>query len=204
MIFVNRIAGVAALGAAMLIGSGPCAPPAQAGYIVTLAQQGSNVVATGSGTLDLTDLSLEMSALDVTAAMLPGEGIIRTGPVFLPPDEHVFIDRYTGLTGPTSFGSNMLAIFANSGNGDEVGISGISHELDVPAGHLVGPLSDSSTYDNATFSSLGVTPGTYVWTWGSGANQNFTLVIGTAAVPEPSSLLLLVVRARRAAACWYR
>jgi PEP-CTERM motif len=126
--------------------------------------------------------------------MLPGGGIIRTGPVFIPPDERVFIDRYTGLTGPTSFGSNMLAIFADSGNGDEVGISGISHELEVPPGYASGiSLSDSSTYDNATFSSLGVTPGTYVWTWGSGANQNFTLVIGTAAVPEPSSLLLLVV-----------
>ena len=48
-----------------------------------------------------------------------------------------------------------------------------------------------ATYDNQTFMSLGVTPGTYEWTWGSGANQNFTLVIGAAAVPEPSSVLLL-------------
>jgi hypothetical protein len=28
-----------------------------------------------------------------------------------------------------------------------------------------------------------VTPGTYEWTWGTGANQNFTLEIG--AVPAP-------------------
>ena len=33
------------------------------------------------------------------------------------------------------------------------------------------------TFNNATFASLGVTPGTYVWTWGTGlANQNFTLI----------------------------
>ena len=36
-------------------------------------------------------------------------------------------------------------------------------------------LSNSTTYNNVTFASLGVTPGTYVWTWGTGANQNFTL-----------------------------
>lgn len=42
----------------MLVGAGLSAPPAQAGYLVTLTQQGSDVVATGSGTIDLTDLSL--------------------------------------------------------------------------------------------------------------------------------------------------
>jgi hypothetical protein len=62
-------------------------------------------------------------------------------------------------------------------------------------GYLSGnPLLDTSTYDNATFASLGVMPGTYEWTWGTGANQNFTLQIGpAAAVPEPSSLLLLAL-----------
>jgi hypothetical protein len=38
-------------------------------------------------------------------------------------------------------------------------------------------------YYNATFASLGVTPGTYVWTWGTGADQSFTLEIGTAPIP---------------------
>jgi hypothetical protein len=63
----------------------------------------------------------------------------------------------------------------------------------VPAGFVSGnPLSDISTYANATFTSLGVTPITYVWTWGSGADaDSLTLQIGTAAVPEPGSLALL-------------
>ena len=50
------------------------------------------------------------------------------------------------------------------------------------------PLSDTATYDTATFASLGVTPGTYVWTWGSGADQSFTLEIGT--TPLPAALPL--------------
>jgi hypothetical protein len=44
-------------------------------------------------------------------------------------------------------------------------------------------LSDSTTYNNATFATLGVTPGTYVWTWGAGADQSFTLEIGTTPIP---------------------
>ena len=52
-------------------------------------------------------------------------------------------------------------------------------------------LSDTSTYSGQTFSSLGVAPGTYEWTWGSGANQNFTLVIGE--VPEPSTWAMMLI-----------
>jgi hypothetical protein len=54
-------------------------------------------------------------------------------------------------------------------------------------------LMDSSTYDNQTFASLGVTPGTYVWTWGSpAADDTFTLDIPTG-VPKPSSIALLAL-----------
>jgi hypothetical protein len=62
----------------------------------------------------------------------------------------------------------------------------------VPTGYVSGAaLSNTSTYDNATFASLGVTPGAYVWTWGSGAHiDSFTLVIGA---PEPSGVLLLAL-----------
>ena len=71
----------------------------------------------------------------------------------------------------------------------------------MPQSYVSGnPLSDTSTYLNQTFSSLQVTPGTYVWTWGTGEDQNFTLIIGAAAIPEPASLKLLGGGTRRAAA----
>ena len=38
-------------------------------------------------------------------------------------------------------------------------------------------------YSGKTFATLGVTPGTYVWTWGTGANQKFTLKILSAILP---------------------
>ena len=54
-------------------------------------------------------------------------------------------------------------------------------------------LLSSITFDKATFASLGVTPGIYVWTWGTGLeNQNFTLVIGGAGVPDGGTTVSLL------------
>jgi hypothetical protein len=90
--------------AAMLIGCGLLAPSAQAGYTVTLTQQGSNVVASGSGTIDLTDLSF-FSGDTINSGMVPRDGAITTGPT-IGPILGTFV--YSGVTGPTSFGSGGL------------------------------------------------------------------------------------------------
>jgi PEP-CTERM motif len=195
MTFVKQVAGAAVLGAGMLIGCGLLAPPAHAGYTVTLDEVGGNVVATGSGTIDLTGLSLAIRDLALEPLTTPIDANIVVGSPLGPQ-----ADIYTGVTGPASFGTGS-ATTATSGSGDIVGINGFLFapppeqmmNVDVPTGYMSGePLSDMSTYDNATFASLGVTPGTYVWTWGSGpTDDTFTLQIGPAAVPEPSSLALL-------------
>jgi hypothetical protein len=195
MTIVRRISAAAALAGVTLIGVGLSIPPAQAGFVLTLDQVGSNVVATGSGTIDLTGLSFY--GLDINDSFLkPNTAEVLNGPPATEPPE----SAYNGFSGPTSFGSGSSTIVPNIGSGDQVGIWGTVVPaltvpvLWVPEGYSSGdPLSDTSTYDNATFSSLGVAPGTYVWTWGSGATDDtFTLQIGSsAAVPEPSALLLL-------------
>jgi hypothetical protein len=190
MEIVNRIAG-AAIGAATLIGLS--APPGQAAYIVHLTQEGSDVVATGSGTIDLAGLSVAgPGVLSQNGEILPSAGDIATGPADVPLTP---LDVYTGFTGPTSFGDGGDTD-ADSGSGDTVGLAKSSFSfgvpvLFVPKGYISGSvLSDTSTYDGASFASLGATPGTYKWAWGSGADaDSFTLKIG---VPEPSTWVMML------------
>jgi hypothetical protein len=173
--------------------------PAQAGYIVTLQQVGLDVVATGSGAIDLRGLTFSNSSFLVPEIrpFLHPLGThdmgcsISTGPFSsMYQDPRQSVDSYRGgLSGPTSFGPGNLFGFANGGGGNMVGIAaGSSSEfkgvlLSVPKGYVSGTaLSDSATYRSKTFATLGVTPGTYVWKWGAGANQNFTLQI----LPAPN------------------
>jgi hypothetical protein len=161
-----------------------CVRPVQA-YTITLEELGSNVVATGSGPLDLTGLSFDFPSFQ-SAGINPNGAVIVTG-------SSGPADFYTGFTGPTSFGSGSTTA-ASSSSGPLVGIAGVNGFLMVPQGYASGdPLSDSATYTGATFASLGVTPGTYVWTWGTGLeNQNFTLIIGGAGVPDGGSTVSLL------------
>ena len=70
--------------------------------------------------------------------------------------------------------------------------------LRVPEGYLSGSaLSETSTYLNATFASLRMTPGEYVYSWGSGEHADtFTINIVASpppAVPEPSTWAMMLI-----------
>ena len=128
MTFVKRMGGATALGVAVLTGYGLSAPPARAGYVVDLTQQGSNVVATGSGAIDLTGLLFDASGT-TDAALFPLDGQIETGPAF-PASSAVAL--YLGVsTAPPSFGSGGFTE-ASSGSGDLVEIVSLVSGLAVP------------------------------------------------------------------------
>jgi hypothetical protein len=105
--------------------------------------------------------------------------------------------EYQGFIGPTSFGSGIDRV-ADDGSGDLVDICGSCSDLWVPVDYVSDtPLSDTSTYEGQSFLKLGVTPGTYKWTWGTGADQSFTLEAGETAVtptPLPATLPLFATR----------
>jgi hypothetical protein len=198
---MKRLAFLAVV--ACLIDFGLVARPAQAGFIMTALEQNGNVVFTGSGTLDLTDLTSGGGATQ-NAQVIPVLGVILIGS-----SNVVVVDRYKGFTGPGSFGPGTGAPNPDNGSAALVGIDGEVPFLEVPSGYVSGnPLSDNATYDNQTFSSLGLTPGTYDFTWGTGAHaDSFTVQIGpaTTATPEPASLTLLGSGAAGLAGfCWRR
>jgi len=105
------------------------------------------------------------------------------------------VDVYFGsLSGPDNFGSGGVT-FADNFSGPVVFINGrgVPDVVGVPSGYTsdsaLGPSSD--IFDNTNFAVLGITPGTYVWTWGSGADQSFTLEIeAPTATPLPAALPL--------------
>jgi hypothetical protein len=181
----TRVYAVASVLSLSLMG---LAGKADAGFTINFSQVGNNVVATGSGTIDTTDLSFAGEG-SATAQVVPHAGLVWIGPI-----QSTSIDLYTGaIVGPTGFGTSGASTPASTGSGDFVGLfAGGTFPIDLPVGYVSGAdLSDTSAFSNATFVSMGLTPGTYTYTWGTGADADSLVVnIGVSSVPEPSSLVL--------------
>ncbi|MEM7473891.1 MAG: PEP-CTERM sorting domain-containing protein [Planctomycetota bacterium] len=155
---------------------------AKSEVILTVQNVGPDVVATANGSLNLTALTATNAQSSVY--MIPDRALVRTGTT-----PSVQVDRYVTATGPTSLGSGGF-IFADSGTGDRFGVEG--QLFDVYDNYVSGTsLSSTATWNNQSLSTLGLTPGIYSWTWGSGASaDSITMYVG--AVPEPASFQLLL------------
>src|SRR6476661_2943665 len=129
--------------------------PAQA-YKVTLREVGANVVATGSGPINLTGLAFFGSGSFFITTLIPSLGRISTGP---PPSGLGSVDLYRVFSGPANFGSGGQHNATESlSSGNFVGIQASVNELFVPHGYISNSaLSSSATWTGATFASLGVT-----------------------------------------------
>ena len=152
-------------------------------YVVTLEQSGTNVVATGSGDIDLTGLSFNSAG--------PGGSSVQADIAYLTVGGGaIWAYEARSFSGPGSFGTGGFRQ-ANSQLGPTTGIFGAGSVIYVPSQYTSdSDLSSSATWTNQTFATLGITPGSYKWTWGSGADQSFTLDAVAAATPLPAALPL--------------
>jgi surface protein len=149
---------------------------------MTLLEVGGDVILSGAGTMNLTSLTnvqpFFRSSNLVPQASQFGCGLAGPGP---------FNSRlYTGSTfnSPANFGTGGQTI--GSGTGDFFGVTfAISNnQLFVPSGYTSGSfISGTTTFNSTTLATLGATPGTYTWSWGSGANaSSIVMQVGVPAV----------------------
>jgi hypothetical protein len=136
-----------------------------AAVVINIVESGGSVVAAGSGSINLSGLTF-FFANPLPAILHPNTAavLVSLG----------FVDVYNGVAGPTSFGTGADA--SGSGAGSAFGVLGNAGVLFVPADYISGaPLSGALTFPGATLASLGLAPGTYVYTW---ASDSLTVNIG--------------------------
>ncbi|APW60977.1 PEP-CTERM sorting domain-containing protein [Paludisphaera borealis] len=183
---------VRALGLAILAVS-MSAGQARADLTFTLEEVGSDVVLSGSGSINTSVLTpYAQWFFNPTAILSPGEGRFTLGVGF------DLGDRYIIYQGAVVFGPGVLQS-ASSYTGDALDLNGGDGFIGLPPGYVSGaPISLSMTFASQTLATLGATPGTYTWTLSPGGNNGgtitdtITLQVGAgAAVPEPSTLAML-------------
>jgi hypothetical protein len=142
----------------------PTPTNASTGFM-TISEVGSNVVISASGSINLNGLTLVSS----NAGPLGGAGLgVSSATYFI--GSNGYFDEYSGFTSnPTSFGSGGGGS-ASSSSGDIFGVifqGAPPYMLTVPAGYISGTqISSTMTFNNSSFSSLGLTTGTYTYTGG--------------------------------------
>ena len=152
--------------------------PGASTFYMEVTQVGSNVIISGSGSINTTSF-LALGVSSIVGRVQPSNAICQVGSNV---PGNVDIYQFVG-SGPTNMGTGSAAILADSGSGDKLGIQGSNKLLWVPMGYTSGqPLSTTSTYNSQTLLSMGFTPGTYTWSWGSGSNAG-TFIIEVVPVP---------------------
>lgn len=163
----------------------------RADVIVTFEEVGSNVVATGAGTLDLGGLTL-INTVATNTGVTPATAELFLGPSTQNGNPTPTVDVYQAVSGPASWGSGNQYFRIDSGTGDTFGVSirGTDLALIVPENYASGgALSAISVWENESLATMGLSPGSYSYSWGTNSNE-FTIVV-VAPVPEPSTALIV-------------
>ena len=166
-----------------------CPPPAVQALTVTMREVGADVVMSGSGSLNLTALQGPIQDLSPAAFVYPALSSFLLG---TPASIDIYFDN---ITFPSDFGAG-LGVYGD-GSGDVFGpvqyVFNFPPEIWVPAGYQSGsPLHAMATFQGESLASLGINPGVYVWTWGSGSDDETltpNVVQANTAVPGPLPLL---------------
>lgn len=154
--------------------------------IISVLEVGADVVVSGSGSVNLTSLTLTSAGAPLGALanlMNPNDGVVISSG-----STSDNSDTYSGFTPTTGFGTNVNSGAASS-IGDLFGISTQTNDIYLPAGYTSGsPLNGSMTFTSETYTSLGLVNGlSYQYNWGIGGTADFILIqIGEPVTPTPT------------------
>ena len=155
--------------------------------------EGGFVQFVGSGTVNLTDLTVQRSGFSLLSYGNPSDGTLQFG------GSGELADEYSGVTFPSSYGTGGFFFLSRLGSGNAFGLVPNAFNGDLiflPSKYSSGStISVSGRVSFASFDSLGLTDGDqYVWSWGTADNfDTVTLNIGdVTSVPEPGSTLSLL------------
>lgn len=152
---------------------------ASLGLTVTINEFGSDVIMSASGTLNVNDLTLlsPSGTLGQPGLIYPQDPVFIMSSIVAPFSDFA---NYGGiLIGPANFGTGGVTT-ANLFSGDIFGIvtTPFDFNLFVPPGYITGtPLSSTLTFNSQSFTSLGLIPGTYTYSWGTGLNADSVNVV---------------------------
>jgi hypothetical protein len=182
---------------------------AQAALVIDIDQVGPDVVATMSGSIDMTDL--------VNTNQPSGNfntGFMESGGDFLDMQSAGVGNGniFGGITGPATFGTATTGAAASSSTGGFFDLEYAAEPIFfLPDSYVSGnSLSGTDTWAGTTLAQLGLTPGaSFTYSWGSNTHaDSLQINIGPASqsVPEPASLAMLsagltafgLIRRRRA------
>lgn len=145
---------------------------------------------TVSGSLDLDALAANPAAGANPLLILdPAGGLVSVG-------NAVAFELFGVNTPFTPFGTGLQNLAGLNGTGDRVGLF-TGQEIGLPVGYVSNtPLSGTASF-NGSFSSLGLTPGSFLTPLDSGVATDSVFVnVGPFfAIPEPSALALLTAMA---------
>ena len=166
------------------------ASAADAAMILRLEEVGGDVVVRGSGTINLSGLTLKASLNDydnifTSIQLYAGPATIGDG----------VVDQWSGMTGPSTIGTDdSVFIPADAGAGSLFGV--VSDDtsdpgatrlplLVLPRSYVSGAaLSGTTQFNSQTFATMGISPGTITWTLPTAD----TVTITTDAEPVPAPL----------------
>jgi len=160
--------------------------PARAAAIIQFEEIGGGVVGTLSGSLDTTGLISAGNVMTPGGLIAANLAIVGTGD-----NTNLMAEYKFQLTGPSSFGIGVQT-FATSSVGDQTYLNGHNLAIYLPVTYTSGgALTATITFDGASFGSLGVNPGDYIYTLPSGDTYTVSFANANTAVPEPASMTLL-------------